>query len=165
LTQVSDKSVSIQIQQQDLNFLCTSGYLTQMPKEDYDRTVTEVSDLSKMNEDLQSQTDQERTDMAALAQDERKSHSVLFHFEGKDKKQAVLTREESEKNVVSKEEADIAAKDSLIASLVQKKSMLDRMIPYNGQYLSLTGTGVVALNDLNVRNYRVSDSEFSDFVQ
>ncbi len=43
--------------------------------------------------------------------------------------------------------------------------MIDRMVPYDGKYLSLTGLGVMMLNDLNVRNYRVSDNEFSDFIE
>ena len=39
------------------------------------------------------------------------------------------------------------------------------MVPYDGKYLSLTGLGVITLNDLNVRNYRVSANEFSDFIE
>jgi hypothetical protein len=39
------------------------------------------------------------------------------------------------------------------------------MLPYGGMYLSLTGLGVITLNDLNVRNYRVSATEFSDFIE
>ena len=31
------------------------------------------------------------------------------------------------------------------------------------QYISLTGPGIMMLNDLNIRNYRVSEREFSDF--
>ena len=89
----------------------------------------------------------------------------MFHFEGKEKKEAELESVESEKNIVSKEEADIAEKDSEIKELIQKKSMIDRMVPYDGKYLSLTGLGVITLNDLNVRNYRVSDNEFSDFIE
>ena len=41
---------------------------------------------------------------------------------------------------------------------------MDRMVPYNGSYIALTGLGVITLNDLNVQNYRVSDWQFSDFV-
>jgi len=39
------------------------------------------------------------------------------------------------------------------------------MVHYEGRYISLTGLGVITLNDLNVRNYRVSETEFSDFIQ
>ncbi len=50
-----------------------------------------------------------------------------------------------------------------VNELIQKKSMVDMMVPYDGEYLSLTDLGSVILNDLNVRNYRVADEEFTDF--
>ncbi len=37
LSQIAGKSVSMQIQQADLDFLCNSGYLSMMQKEDYDQ--------------------------------------------------------------------------------------------------------------------------------
>src|SRR5260370_14101477 len=38
------------------------------------------------------------------------------------------------------------------------------MVPYDSQYVSLTDPGVVALSDLNIRNYRVMDNEFTNFI-
>ena len=164
LSQIAGKSVSIQIQQADLDFLCNSGYLSMMQKEDYDQASAEVSNLTKMNIDLQNETNAERTLDATLKEEEKKTHSITFHFEAKEKKQAELETEENERNIVSKEEADIVERDSKIKELIQKKSIIDRMVQYNGKYLALTGLGVITLNDLNVRNYRVSDNEFSDFI-
>lgn len=164
-SQIAGKSVSMQIPQADLDFLCTNGYLLMMQKEQYDQALAEVSDLTKMSEELQSETMEERSAEATLRQEEKKTHSILFRFEGKEKKEAELQSVESERNIVSKEKADVAEKDSQINELIQKKSKTDRMVPYDGKYLSLTGLGVMTLNDLNVRNYRVSDTEFSDFIQ
>src|SRR6266487_3377799 len=140
LSQISDKSVSIQVQQSDIDFLSTGGYLTVMPKDDYNKA-------------------------AAQAAEQRKTLSILFHFEGRDRREADLAALESQRNIVSKEEADVVAKDSAIKQLIQTKSAIDRMVPYDGEYLSLTGLGVVTLNDLNVRNYRVADNEFSQFIE
>ena len=39
------------------------------------------------------------------------------------------------------------------------------MVPFGDKYLSLTGPGIMMLNDLTVRNYRVSDMEFPDFKE
>ena len=165
LSQIAEKSVSIQIQQADMDFLCTNGYLSMIQKEDYDRTLAEVSNLTKMNEELHTERMEEMDAAATLEEEERKTHSILFHFEAKEKKKTELESVEKERNVVSKEEADIAEMDSKIKELIQKKSMIDRMVQYDGKYLSLTGLGVLTLNDLNVRNYRVSDSQFSDFIE
>jgi hypothetical protein len=165
LSQIAGKSISMQIQPNDLDFLCQAGYLSVMPKEEYDQASAEISNLANMSEELQNEANQENSADGSLKEEERKTHSIMFHFEGKEKKEAELESEESERNIVSKEEEDIVEKESKINELIQKKSIVDRMVQYNGEYLSLTGLGVITLNDLNVRNYRVSDNEFSDFIE
>ena len=165
MSQIAGKSVTIQVQQSDVNYLSTNGYLSVMPKEDYDQAATEVANLTQMNDALQNEIVQEGIARAALAKDERKTHSILFHLEGRDEKEAEVARVETERGAVAREDADIVEKDSRIKQLIQKKSAIDKMVPYDGLYLSLTGLGVLTLNDLNVRNYRVSDSDFSDFIE
>ena len=136
-----------------------------MQKEEYDQAGTEVADLTQMNEQLQNETAEERRTEAALEEDQKKTHSILFHFEGGQKRESELQKESVDRSTFNKDEADITQTDSKIAELIQKKSILDRMVPYDGKYLALTGLGVVTLNDLNIRNYRVSDREFSDFAE
>ena len=165
LSQIAAKSVSTQIQQTDVDFLCSGGYLSVMQKEEYDEASAEVSNLTKMSEELNAELPEEKSAEATLAEEERKTHSIMFHFQAKDKREAELEAVQSERTIVSKEEADIAEKESKINELIQKKSTIDRMVQYDQKYLSLTGLGVTTLNDLNVRNYRVSDSEFSDFIE
>jgi hypothetical protein len=165
LSQIAAKLVSMQIQQADLDFFSANGYVSVMQKDEYDRASAEVSNLAKMSEELQGETTEERSAEATLEEEERKTHSILFHFEKKEKKEAELESVETERKVVSEEEAKVAEKDSKIKELIQKKSMVDRMVQYDGKYLSLTGLGVTTLNDLNIRNYRVSDNEFSDFIE
>ena len=164
-SQIAEKSISMQIQQIDMDFLCNSGYLSVMQKEDYDQASAEVSNLTQTNIDLANAENADRSAKTALDAEEKKTHSIKFLFEGKENKEAEREKVESEKNVVSKIEADIAERDTKINELIQKKSIVDRMVPYDGKYLSLTGLGVITLNDLNVRNYRVSDSEFSSFME
>ena len=111
----------MQIQQADLDFLSTNGYLSVMQKEDYDQAVAEVSSLTELNEEFQNETIEERREQVALEKEERKTHSILFHLEGRDKKQAELEGVENERGTVSKEEADIAQKDSKMRELIQEK--------------------------------------------
>src|SRR5438132_9744385 len=165
MSQIAGKSVTIQVQQSDVNFLSTNGYLSVMQKQDYDQAAANVANLTQMNDALQNEMVQEGIARASLEKDERKTHSTLFHFEGRDEKETEVARVESERGAVAREDADIVEKDSRIKELIQKKSAIDRMVPYDGLYLSLTGLGVLTLNDLNVRNYRVSDSDFSDFIE
>ena len=164
MSQVSSRSGPVSGQAIDLNFLSTNGYVAVMQKADYDKASADVATLMQKNTDLQNEMMQERTDEAALVQGEHKTHSILFHFEGKEKKDAELQSVQNERNTVMRERADISAKDAEITQLIQRKSIVDRMVLYDGGYVSLTGLGVVTLNDLNIRNYRVSDTEFSQFV-
>jgi hypothetical protein len=164
-SQIAGNSVSMQIPEADMDFLTTNGYASVMQKEQYDEALAEISDLGKINEELVHEEDEERSAKALLEEDERKTHSIFFHFGAKDKQKAELERVESQTKVVLKEEADVVEKESKIKEFLQKKSMIDRMVQYDGRYISLTGLGVITLNDLNVRSYRVSETEFSDFIQ
>jgi hypothetical protein len=164
-SEIAERSVSMQIQQADMDFLTANGYISVMQKEDYDQAVAEVANLTQENEELQKETIEERIEVADLEKDERKAHSIMFHIEGRQKKEAELEHIERERNVVSKEEAGLTETGSKVNELIQKKSLVDRMVPYDGRYLALTGLGVIAFNDLSVRNYRVSDADFSDFIE
>jgi len=155
----------MQISQADLDYLSTSGYVSVMPKADYDQAQAEVSTLTQMNQNLQNEIVAERQAEMALQQGEKKTHSILFHFEGGDKKQAELQNVQDEKLTVLKDQIEITQTDSRIKDLILKKSTIDRMVQYDGEYVSLTGYGVAALSDLNIRNYRVADNEFSDFIE
>ncbi len=164
-SQIADKSVSTQFPQLDVNYLSSNGYVSVMPKDEYDRAAAEVATLTQLNQDLYQERMEETGAAAAWREDERKTHSILFHLEGREKREAQLEHVEQERNIALKEQADVVQKESQIAELIQKKSRIDRMVQYDGSYVSLTGLGVVTLNDLNVRNYRVSDTEFSDFIE
>ncbi len=155
----------MQIPQADLDYLSTSGYVSVMPKADYDQAQAEVSALAQMNLNLQNEIVAERQAEMALQEGEKKTHSILFHFEGSEKKQAELQNVQDERVTVLKEQTEITQMDSRIKELILKKSTIDRMVPYDGGYVSLTGYGVAALSDLNIRNYRVAGNEFSDFIE
>jgi len=163
-SQITEKSVSMQVPQVQMDFLTNNGYLSVIKKEDYDQESAEVSSLTQLSVDLANEGNAERSARSTLRDDEKKAHSIRFLFEDNEAKEADREKVERDKNVVSKMDAEIIERESKINELIHKKSVMDRLVPYDGEYLSLTGLGVIMLNDLYVRNYRVSDMEFSDFV-
>lgn len=165
MSQIAAKSPALQVSQADLNFLSSNGYLSVMQKDDYDKSSAEVANLTNMSLDLQNEMTQESSAETALKAEEKKTHSIMFHFENKEKKAAELENVKNEETAVSKEEAELVMKNATVNDLIHKKSVVDRMVPYNGEYISLTGLGVTTLNDLNVRSYRVSANQFSDFIE
>ncbi len=164
-SQIAGKVVSMQVPEADMDFLTTNGYISVLQKEQYDAVSAEISDLAKVDEELSREIAEERSSRALLEEDDRKTHSILFHFKSEENQKIGLERAEAQKTVALKEKADVDKVESKIRDLLQKKSMIDRMVPYDGRYVSLTGLGVITLNDLNVRNYRVSETGFSDFIQ
>ena len=164
-SQIAGKAVSTQIPEADMDFLTTNGYISVIHGEQYDQALAEISNLAKVNEELAREEAEERGARSLLEEDERKTHSIFFHFRSEENQKFELEREAIHRNIVSKEAADVVEKESKIRELLQKKSVIDRMVPYDGRYVSLTGLGVITLNDLNVRNYRVAETEFSDFIQ
>jgi hypothetical protein len=164
-SQIAGKTVSTRIPEDDMDFLRAKGYISVMQKEQYDAALAEISNLAKVNGELAREEAEERSARVLLEEGERKIHSIFFHLKSEEEQKAELERAERQRDVFSKEKADVIERESKIRELLQKKSMIDRMVPYDGKYVSLTGLGVITLNDLNVRNYRVSETEFSDFIQ
>lgn len=164
-TQIAEKSVTAQIAQQDIDYFVAKGYLNALEKSQYEQLNQEVAELGQLNEEEQKEITEERAEGEKLSEEERKTHSILFHFEGKEKRQEQLESLRETQSIVDKEREETTARDSRIKELIQKKSFIDRMVPYGDRYFSLTGQGVLMLNDLNVRNYRLSDEDFSVFVQ
>ncbi len=147
-----------------IDYLSANDYILRTNKDDYNKGVQDVARLSQMTPQMNAERAEEEQAALTLQKDERKEHSFLFHFEGKEAKDELSRTIQNENAVVSKEESELSAIEANVNELIQNKSTIDRMVPYGDGYLSLTGLGSLILNDLDVRNYRVADQEFPDFI-
>ena len=165
LSEVEDREASmVPIPPSYLDYLSANGYVLVTTQIDYDKGVSEVARLSQLTAQLETQRAEEQQAAQALARDVQKEHSFTFHFEGEEEKEQVRQRIQSESATLSQEESESSTLEANVNQLIQEKSTIDRMVPYGTGYVSVTGLGTLVLNDLNVRNYRVSDEEFPDFV-
>ena len=165
LSQINSRAEPIiPIAVSDLDFLSVNGQLLRTTKEDYDKLTVDVARLSQLTIELGTERAEHEHAHIVLQKDEQKEHSFLFHFENKEDKEALHKRIQDEMADVTREDSELNAIETKVNELIQKKSMIDRMVDYNGAYVSLTDLGSVILNDLNVRNYRVADVEFPDFL-
>jgi hypothetical protein len=163
LSQLFDKEESITpVPSADLEYLSVNGYVLKTSKEDYDMGINDVARLSQVMAQVDTEKSMEDQTKAALQQDEQKEHSFLFHLEGK--KDELRERIQEETAAVSSQESELSRLEANVNELIQKKSQIDRMMAYDGGYLSLTGLGTLVFNDLGVRYYRVADEEFPDFI-
>jgi hypothetical protein len=170
LSQITAKTDNIAIPRADFDFLVSGGYLSVMQETDYQNLVSEISNFDRLNTAQQNEITKMAADNSTLNHDLKETHSIKWHFESKEKKEMVTNRVNEEKGEVTTEESDIAARSVLINQLIQKKSLLDKIakctiadtsVPC---YVTVTAAGMTVLSDLNVRNYRVSDTDFSDFI-
>jgi len=164
MTYGEDPSSIIALPSADMGYLSANGYILRTTKADYDKGVADVGRLTQMTAQMNAEKAEVQQAAATLQKDEREEHSFLFHFEGKEAKDELSRRVQDETAVVSKEESELTAIEANVNALIQEKSAVDRMRPYGDSYLSLTGLGTLTLSDLNVRNYRVADQEFPDFI-
>ena len=164
-SQIHDHALSIApIQPSDLSYFSANGYVLVVTKEDYDAFAGDVVRLSQMTTDLDTERKETYEAVTSWQQTERKEHSFLFHFENTQEKDLMRQRLQDEMATVSKEESELKILEAGVNELIQKKSIIDQIVQYNGGYITLTDMGRVILNDLNVRNYRVADEDFADFV-
>ena len=149
----------------DLAYLQAGGYVQTTTKEDHDGGAADVDRLNQLAYEVAAEKPVQEQASEALSQDQQKEHSFLFHFQGKDEKDALRLKVEEETTVTSSETAKLTSIEANLNALLQEKSAVDQMVAYGGGYLSLTGPGSIVLNDLSVRDYRVADEEFPDFVE
>lgn len=174
LSGISDKSISTPVSPADLDFLCSSstilgGYVSRTSAIDYNHLAEEIQGLGQTQQDANQRLQQERAGSQKMQEasdkDEKKVNSLFFRLHGKEYKDEAQQKMQSDQAALSKDEAAISADEAAVSNYIQKKSAFDQLVPYDGEYLSLTPAGILMLNELNARMSRVSDMEFSDFVR
>ena len=165
LSQLYDREEPIiPVPSADLEYLSVNNYVLKTTKEDYEKGVSDVARISQLLTQVDTEKSAEEQAKAALQADKRKEHSFLFHFEGREGKDELSERIQKETVAIFGEESELNQLEANVSRLIQQKSTIDRMVACDGEYLSITGLGTLVFSDLSVRNYRVADQEFPDFI-
>ena len=163
LGQVSAKNVTAPLADADATELSQLNLVQLLTAEQFRQVQTDVQALGTE----QSAIAQEAAQRASLAQEvereSQKTHSILFHFESQGKRSAELQRETQDENALKSTDSDLAQKQQQFGQLLAKRSLLDTLTPLGDRYVGLTTLGAVAMRDLAVRLYRVSDSDFKAY--
>ena len=164
LSQLYDREPVTPVPSADLEYLSANGYVLKTTKEDYEKGASDVARMSQLLTQIDTEKSAEQQAKAALQADERKKHSFQFHFEGRAGKDELSERIQKETAAISGNESELNQLEANVNKLIQQKSTIDRMVACDGEYLSITGLGTLVFSDLSVRNYRVSDQGFPDFI-
>jgi hypothetical protein len=163
LNQISAKNVTAPLSDTDAALLSQRNLVQFLTKPQYLQLQTDVQALGAEQQAIAQEAAQ-RAGLAREVQDEsRKTHSVLFRLEGKQKRAAKLQQETSDEARLKAVDGDLVQKQQQFGQLVSQRSLLDTITPCGDQYVGLTGLGAVELRNLGVRLYRVSDVEFATY--
>ena len=162
--QVSSKEVTAIPGPADLDFLKKNNFINLFSKDEYTQLANEVSQLQELQKAAGNEKNSIYTMNKGYADDYRETHSILFHLEGREKKEAEEKKMQQDSEALKAEEGKLAAEETKIADLIRKKSVLDGLTQAGDYYISLTNVGNIMSSNLRIRIYRVSDMDFSDFI-
>ena len=163
LSQVSAKNVTSTLSTTDTALLSQLGLVQVLTADQYRELASTVQALGAEQQSVTAEAAQRAAAAEETGHDERATHSVLFRFEGKQKRAAKLQRAAADEARLKSLESDLAARQAKLGQLVAERSLLDTVTPYGDQYVGLTGLGALELRNLGVRLYRVSDTEFGTY--
>ena len=162
--QISSRSISSIPSQPDLDFFKKNNLINLFTKDEYNQLTNDVAQIQALQKAVGDEKNSVYAMRSSYDQDYKKTHSLLFHLEGREKKEAEEQKIEHDTQALKDEEGKLTAEEGKIADLIRKKSVLDGLTQSGDYYISLTNQGSLMSRSLGIRMYRVSDMEFSDFV-
>jgi hypothetical protein len=162
-TQVSTKSAVAPLPDADAGTLAQLNLVQFLTSDQYRQLQSDVNALDAEQAQV-AQASAQRAEVAQeLSRETQRTHSILFHLEGKQKQSVELQRASQLAGAYSAAAADLAQKQQEFTRLVGQRTLLDSLTPYGDRYVALTGLGLVEMRDLGVRLYRAGDTEFKSY--
>ncbi len=163
LSGVGNRNVTTSLPDADLATLAQLLLIQRMTADQYAQVSHDVQAMAADRAAIQQETDSRATQAEAVQQEDQRTHSILFHFENAERRQADQAREAQDTASLRSTDADLAAKIQAFNALMAKQASLGSLVPYSGGYVGLTSAGVLALRQMGIRMYRVSDLPFSAY--
>ena len=122
LSQIGARNITTPLADPDLALLKQYGIVQLVSPDMYHNLESNVAALDTAQQALNQET-AERVGLAINVQDEnQRTHSVLFHFESKDKQAAAVQKEQQDEARLHSLDDDLAKKQQDFAQLVAQRS-------------------------------------------
>ena len=165
LDSVRTRNVTTTLPAPDLATLSQAGIVKLLTADQFAQATRDASTLEAGRAALGSEIDQRNRLAATVRAEDERTHSILFHLEGRDRRQAETDQESKDAAALTAMQGDLTARQQQFDALLQQRALLDSLTPFPGGYVGLTGYGALQLRDLGVRLYRASDVDFSAYWQ
>jgi hypothetical protein len=149
----------------DLTTLTQLNIVSVLTADQYRALTQEVSSLASAQQQVVAEQDIRNRLASAVQQEAKRTHSILFHFEGRAAQQAEQQREAQDEQALRAATDDLTARTQAFDQLLAKRSLLETVSPLGDRYVGLTSFGTLQVRDLGVRLYRYSDTPFADYWQ
>ncbi len=163
LDQLKAKTVTTPLAAPDLARLQSAGWISVMSNADVAQLGQDTARLGAVGEKLAADQVRERDLRGQLAEEGQKTTSILFHFEGAARRAGALEKEQADRSSLTGLDAELGQETAEYNRLLGLTALQQSLVPVGGQYLGLTSLGTLALRDLEVRQYRVSDLDFDAY--
>jgi hypothetical protein len=163
LSAVNTRNVTNALPPEDLAQLQQFHIIQVLTTDQYNQTAQQVQSLAAEQQQIQAELGQRAQRAAQVQEEARRTHSIMFHLESHEKRDAELARQTQDQTALQAENQDLMAREQRFNQLVGMKSLLDTLVQFPGGYVGLTGFGALQTRDLGIRLYRVSDLPFTDY--
>jgi hypothetical protein len=163
MAQVSNRAVTTSLAPGDVAALQQLSLLQVVPADQYTQLVQDVQTIFPVQQDLAAKSAARGQLANQVRAEVDKTHSILFHFESKDKQAAQLQKAAQDQSTLQSADADLVAEEKEYELKIGKKALLDSLTPVGGEYVGLTSLGLMSVRDLGIRLYRVSDLPFTAY--
>ncbi len=163
LTSVSNRNITTTLPDPDLATLQQLGWIQRLTAAQYAQETQDVQTLAARKSTIDQEAASRAQLATAAAADDRRTHSILFHLEGKEKQAAEVAKDTQEQGALRSTDADLASRIQAFNQLLAQQTTLGTLVPYAGGYVGLTGVGLLQLRQLGLRMYRVADLPFASY--
>ena len=163
LSSVSARNVSTTLPDPDLANLAQLLWIQRVSADQYAQMTHDVQSLASDQAAIQEESSS-RAEMADTVQDEdRRTHSILFHFENAQRQQSDEAKAAQDAASLRSTDADLATRIQAFNALMAQQTSLGSLVAFPGGYVGLTSAGVLAVRQMGIRMYRLSDVPFAAY--
>jgi len=163
LGQIGARNVTAPLADSDIALLKQYGIIQLVTQDMYHNLESNVAALETAQQALDQETAQRVGLTLDVQNEERRTHSVLFHFESKEKQSGEVQKEQQDEARLRSLDEDLAKKQQDFAELVAQRSLRDTLTPCGSGYIGFTALGVVETRNLGLALYRAGDSDFTAY--
>jgi len=163
LSQVGARNVTAPLVDADIGLLKQYGIVQLVTADEYHNLETNVAALDTAQQALDQETAQRVGLTLDVQSEDRRTHSVLFHFESKEKQSGEVAKEQQDEARLRSLDEDLAKKQQDFAELIAQRSLRDTLTPCGDGYIGFTALGVVETRNLGLALYRVGDADFGAY--